>query len=423
MPRLPPRPKTKPGVEAVLRKHRGGQHYWSYRVRWTDPLTGRRLGDYFATQAEALDFKEELRRARRRGSLGDLDRGSILLHDFAGQWLEEWGARNLAKRTLERYVGSYNGHLAARIGHLQLRQINPRVVAELRNDLADDGRSPTVILKALTVLGSMLTVAVEWGELNANPVRSVRKPVAVRTKVITPLTVLEVETLCTHLPDPDQRMLVRLLAYGAARPQDALALPWTEVGDQRLVYAWKNVEGEIVPGAKTGADKSRSVIMLRALRADLVAHRLAQPARTKLVVARAGRAWTGADYKNWTNKAPRGARRADGQRAGSPAPFARAAAAAGLPDVTPYFLRHTYASLRIAEQRLSLQEIADELGHAVPTLLAEYVHVISEYRGLGAIDPDALILSARETLRETDDRPQHAPSTHSGADLNRTRGA
>jgi integrase len=51
-------------------------------------------------------------------------------------------------------------------------------------------------------------------------------------------------------------------------------------------------------------------------------------------------------------------------RTGQPGSFERARVAAGLPDdVTPYYLRHTYATLRIAEQRLSLQEIAEELGH------------------------------------------------------------
>jgi integrase len=77
--------------------------------------------------------------------------------------------------------------------------------------------------------------------------------------------------------------------------------------------------------------------------------------------------------------------------------------AAGLPDdVTPYYLRHTYASLRIAEQRLSLHEIAEELGHSLEVLAEHYAHVISEYAGKGKIDPEKLIRDARERVARGD---------------------
>jgi hypothetical protein len=83
--------------------------------------------------------------------------------------------------------------------------------------------------------------------------------------------------------------------------------------------------------------------------------------------------------------------------------FAAAATSIGRPNATPYFLRHTYASLRLAEQRLSLQEIAEEMGHTVEVLARTYAHVISEYRGRGPIAPDALITRARR--RETPPAP------------------
>jgi hypothetical protein len=70
--------------------------------------------------------------------------------------------------------------------------------------------------------------------------------------------------------------------------------------------------------------------------------------------------------------------------------------AAGLPDdVTPYYLRRTYASLRIAERRLSLQEIAEELGHSLEILAEHHAHVISQYAGKGKLDPEKLIREAR----------------------------
>jgi integrase len=61
--------------------------------------------------------------------------------------------------------------------------------------------------------------------------------------------------------------------------------------------------------------------------------------------------------------------------------FRPAAVAAGVPHAVPYDLRHIYASLRLAEQRLSLQEIAEEMGHSVQVLAETNAHVIAELRG------------------------------------------
>jgi integrase len=110
-----------------------------------------------------------------------------------------------------------------------------------------------------------------------------------------------------------------------------------------------------------------------------------------------GASWRESDYRNWSRRTPRGKPRKDGTRTGKPGAFARAAAAAGLPGITPYFLRHTSASLRLAAGA-PLQEVADEMGHDVETLSTIYAHVISEYRGLGALDPDEEIRKARARI-------------------------
>jgi integrase len=77
------------------------------------------------------------------------------------------------------------------------------------------------------------------------------------------------------------------------------------------------------------------------------------------------------DSKNWQRNAGKT------ERSSRPASiFAATATAIGRSDATPYFLRHTYASLRLAERRLSLQEIAEEMGHTVEVLARTYAHVI-----------------------------------------------
>jgi integrase len=71
-----------------------------------------------------------------------------------------------------------------------------------------------------------------------------------------------------------------------------------------------------------------------------------------------------------------------------------------MPKARPYDLRHTYASLRIAEQRLSLRELAEQLGNSLATLASTYAHIISDLKGQPAVDPDALIAKARRRPRD-----------------------
>jgi integrase len=71
---------------------------------------------------------------------------------------------------------------------------------------------------------------------------------------------------------------------------------------------------------------------------------------------------------------------------------------AGLPSKRPYDLRHMWASLRIAEQRLSIAEIAEQLGDKTLTVLDTYTHVINEWRGRKPPNVEAEIRRARKRI-------------------------
>jgi integrase len=71
----------------------------------------------------------------------------------------------------------------------------------------------------------------------------------------------------------------------------------------------------------------------------------------------------------------------------------------GLPSRRPYDLRHTWASLRIAEGRLSIAEIAEQLGDKTSTVLDTYTHVMNEWRGRRSPDDETEIHRARQRLR------------------------
>ena len=67
----------------------------------------------------------------------------------------------------------------------------------------------------------------------------------------------------------------------------------------------------------------------------------------------------------------------------------------GLAGARPYDLRHAFASLLIHEGRLSVVEIAAQLGHNPTVCLDTYGHVMSEQRGAEHVGAEEQILAAR----------------------------
>lgn len=186
---------------------------------------------------------------------------------------------------------------------------------------------------------------------------------------------------------PRDGCLLSVLAYAGLRPQEALALRWRDVGERTLT----------VLAAKTG--RRRSVRLLAPLAHDLREWKLTsgRPSADALVFpGHDGQPWSQEAYKSWSRKAPRGRKR-DGRRTGSAGPFARAAQAAGVPDATPYTLRHSFCSLLVHEGR-SVIYVARELGHGAQLTLETYGHVIDELDEAPRLEAEAAIRQARSLL-------------------------
>jgi integrase len=201
------------------------------------------------------------------------------------------------------------------------------------------------------------------------------------------LTPLQVELVCADIDARGYGMsaaLVGLMAYTGLRPQEALALHWYAVGDRALLVEHANADGELEPlkNRKRARKRSRSVELLRPVREDLARWRRAQggPGPDALLFPHElyGGLWLTEHYKTWQRKV-----------------YAPSAENVGLPSGRPYDLRHTWASLLIAEQRLSIAEIAEQIGDRVSTVLDTYTHVMHDWRGRKGRDIENEIRKAR----------------------------
>ena len=88
--------------------------------------------------------------------------------------------------------------------------------------------------------------------------------------------------------------------------------------------------------------------------------------------------WRASDWRNWRKRS-----------------YKPVAEAVGIDGARPYDLRHAFASLLIYEGRLSVVDIAAQLGHNPTVCLDTYAHVMAEQRGAEPISAEAEITTAR----------------------------
>ena len=311
-----------------------------------------------------------MRRRRQLGTLAHLDSGTETLDEYVTRAWVPLHAAALAPRTRATYTLVYDLHVSPYLGGMALRDINPEAIATWQAERLRAGVGPHAVRKAVTLLSSIMQRAAEAQAVPFNPVRVARKAKVPASRAVQPLSPESIERMRTVM-EPRDAALVSVLAYAGLRPGEALDLRWRDVLDRTIV----------VSAAKTG--RRRSVRLLVPLAADLAAWRLAsgRPAAEAFVFPSAtGTRWTDEAYKSWARHA-----------------FARAAKAAGVPEATPYALRHSFVSLLLAEGR-SVLDVASQAGHKASLSLDTYGHLFADFDGRERIDAEATIRAARETL-------------------------
>jgi integrase len=378
-----------PGVERRTYTRRDGSLTESFTVRFTDD-DGVRRRRSFDTAGDALDFLAKRRSAKRwrPEELRQEQRGQTTLTAFFDQWWRDYAMVDLKRSTLKTYRCVWEAHAQPHLGYLALRDIDAPRIVRLRGDLLSDGVGPQSVVKTMAMLQRVFRDAVEAGEASFNPVKAVRKPSPGPTREVHPLTPLQIERLAMDLDLRGYRtsaFLVRVMAYTGLRPQEALALHWYAIREKTLLVELANADGELdrLKNRKRSRKRSRTVDLIRPLQEDIDDRRreLGNPGEQDLVFAHeiTGGLWLDEHYRTWRRRI-----------------YAPSAANVALPSSRPYDLRHTWASLLIAEKRLSIAEIAEQLGDKVSTVLDTYTHVIHEWRGRKSIDIEREVRRARK---------------------------
>ena len=371
-------------VERRERRRRDGTVYSVWRARWRDE-SGIERSKTFDRAADARAWEAKVRMMKRGGALAELDAGTETLAEFVEEWWLVYAGPNLERSTLRTYAQLWNGHALDRLGHLQLRQLTPQTIARFRAELEGAGVGNEAIRKTMTMVQGVLQRAVEWGRVPSNAVKLTRKPPKQFRPAVQAIPPSVIEVMRARLL-ADGRLrdatLLVVLAYAGLRPQEALALEWRHVRERTLLVERAVSDGQLK--VLKNRRQPRTVSMLAPLREDLAAWRQAsrEPALSSPVFpSSSGTFWRATDWRNWRKRI-----------------YKPVATAVGIDGARPYDLRHAFASLLIHEGRLSVVEIAAQLGHNPTVCLDTYAHVMAEERDGEHVSAEEQIMQARAAL-------------------------
>lgn len=198
-----------------------------YQVRWREAGRGSPAHSVMVHGATDGDAK---RRAdtidadiRNRKAMGDRvisivpDRPEPLtLTEFLAVWHGAHG-KEPAPSTQASYAVVWDKRIGPRLGGKLVPDGTPAEVARFRAGIEADGAGAPTVLRALAVLGSVLSEAVRQGQIATSPTRAVSRPRQARRRAVRPPTPERVEVIRAGLESDVDRALVTLLGYVGLR--------------------------------------------------------------------------------------------------------------------------------------------------------------------------------------------------------------
>jgi len=370
-----------------------------YQVRYRDH-TGKQKAENYTRKADATTRDGAITLAKERGEpipkRGPDRKGQTFERFALDEWLaEDVIGRRLSAKTAEGYAYQLDKYLIPRIGDEALVYIDAERAIGLRTQLAADGVPDYTSARALKLFRQIMGHAVKKGRLPYNPADvlsgSGALPSQARITDVRPMPPEQTEELrraILAMQSPEWRkardaMLVVLIAYAGLRPEEALALKWTNVKPKTLRVEHANANG-VIGATKTGWRRTVSGL-IPTLVDDLKEWQAITPhgkAGDLVIPQEDGSPWTRADYGNWRGRI-----------------FRKFLPADVHPGTRPYDLRHGYASLRV-RQGDDPATIAKAMGNSPVTLMGNYVHVFEEYEDAKPEPMAEVVARARKAADE-----------------------
>jgi integrase len=340
---------------------------YSTRVSLTDPLIGERIQKRVTARTKReLDAKvSELKAQWNKGDYFEATK--MTAAEYLEHWLEAI-APTIRPSSHRRFTEVARRRVIPAMGHVALARVTTLHIQEFYADCLKSGLSPSTVALYHNVLHRALEQAVKWSLIRRNPCDGVDAPREVTPEMKT-WTAEQARAFLDVASGDDLAALWWLVLHTGLRRGELLALRWQDIDFERATLAIRRTLTRGMDGLAFGEPKSaagRRSLALPAVCVDrLRAHRTQQLKR---------RLALGSDWQDTDLVFERGDGSLLHPNTMSSA-FARLTKKAGLPRIRFHDLRHTAATLMLANGEHP-KIVQERLGHSDMSMtLNRYSHV------------------------------------------------
>ena len=353
-----------------IRQRKNGK--WEGRISiGTNPGTGKpmRRSVYGDTQAEVRKKMTEIQSTLDNGTYQHRDK--ITVKEWFNTWLEEYCANSCKPLTVASYRGMIENHIIPHIGAMEVQAVRGDHIQRIYNAMTKGGASGKTVKNASAVMHKAFTVARKQGLISINPCDGATLP-KVEKKDIHPLTDAEIPAFLSAIDGDSMRNAYALCLFAGLREGECIGLSWGQVDfekrrltiNQQLQKRKDGDKGYYI-AASTKSGKSRT-IELPGIAVEYLRNEKAKQAERRL---QAGKAWSNPDNLVFTNELGKNIAISTFYER-----FKAIASSIGRPDLRPHDLRHTAATVAVANGA-DIKSVQDMLGHATASFtLNVYAH-------------------------------------------------
>ena len=339
-----------------------------------------------------------------------IDGKSLKFSEFTEIWKRDYGSKELAPSTYKRYCRMLETRLLPYFGHFYINKIKPTDIMKFYDLLEKDTQlvrkkgnngsktkkplSGKTILEHHRLLRAMLHKAVYWQLIVANPAERVQPPKARKPKrksyddEQTKILLENLELLSSE--DTKYKVAIMLTVFTGVRLGELMGLEWQDVDFKNGIISINRSSQYLSDmGVFTKVPKTESSIREIAIPEFIISlleeYKLWYEEQKSVY----GELWTNSD-------------RLFVQADGKPMHpstiskwFVKYVGQIGLPVINFHGLRHTNASLLVA-QNIDIAVISARLGHAqISTTLDFYVHPLLSHNRKAGYALENLLLPTR----------------------------
>lgn len=310
----------------------------------------------------------------------------ITFKDFAQKWLEDYARINIRPATYTSYEGIIRMHLNPDLGHKWLEKVTAGDIQQIiSRKISKEGLSPKTAINIIVVVKEMLAHAVAWDYLYRNPAEKVKRP-RIEEKEMDFLISDEVKSLLHHVSEEYYTFFLTAILTGMRRGE-LVGLKWTDINwnSSEIVVRRALYKGEF-SSLKT-RNANRRILMSPMLRHAMEQHRLlGRKSERNLIFC--NREGNPIDANNMVKRE-----------------FYPALERAGIRRIRFHDLRHTYASLLIAQGE-NIKFIQSQLGHSsAKTTLDRYGHLMPNLENDAAKRLDKNVFGENFVRKLLENRP------------------